>query len=63
MVTMDIHAHMSKTEVIGLLGGEYCRDTDVMHITLAVPCESISTGMQCEMDPGMYHLHCFMVLT
>ena len=56
---MDTHAHMSKTEVIGLLGGRFSpgrsegsEEGDQLRITMAVPCESLSTGMQCEMDPG-----------
>ena len=52
LVTMDVHAHMSKTEVIGLLGGEYSESEARLLVTMAVPCDSLSTGMQCEMDPG-----------
>ena len=52
LLTMDVHAHLSKTEVIGLLGGEYSEERGVLHVTMAEPCDSISTGMQCEMDPG-----------
>ena len=43
---------MSSTEVIGLLGGTFIKDEGVLEVLLAVPCNSISTGMQCEMDPG-----------
>ncbi len=49
---MDTHAHLSKTEIIGLLGGEFCSKRKVLHIHIAEPCNSVSTGMQCEMDPG-----------
>ena len=49
---MDAHAHLAKTEVIGLLGGRYLRETGKLHITRAEPCDSLSTGLQCEMDPG-----------
>ena len=52
LLTMDVHAHLSKTEVIGLLGGEYSSERGELHVTMAEPCDSISTGMQCEMDPG-----------
>ena len=52
LVVMDTHAHLSKTEVIGLLGGRYLREQGRLHITRAEPCDSLSTGMQCEMDPG-----------
>ncbi|OWF38111.1 histone H2A deubiquitinase MYSM1-like [Mizuhopecten yessoensis] len=51
MITMDMHAHVSKTEVIGMLGGQYMEEQGKLVITMAVPCNSISTGMQCEMDP------------
>ena len=53
VAVMDVHAHISKTEVIGMLGGEYCSDQGVLDIRMAVPCNSLSTGMQCEMDPGI----------
>ena len=52
LLVMDVHAHLSKTEVIGLLGGEYSSEEGELHVTTAQPCDSISTGMQCEMDPG-----------
>ena len=46
------HAHLSTTEVIGLLGGTFDSDGRVLDVRLARPCRSLSTGMQCEMDPG-----------
>ncbi|XP_063408266.1 histone H2A deubiquitinase MYSM1-like [Mytilus trossulus] len=49
LVIMDVHAHVSKTEVIGMLGGQCCGGT--LSVTMAIPCNSTSTGMQCEMDP------------
>lgn len=52
LAVMDIHAHISRTEVIGMLGGQYCTQSSLLTISMAVPCKSISTGMQCEMDPG-----------
>lgn len=48
---MDIHAHLSRREVIGLLGGHYDPDTCTLSIIRAEPCRSLSTGLQCEMDP------------
>ncbi|XP_022087339.1 histone H2A deubiquitinase MYSM1-like isoform X2 [Acanthaster planci] len=51
MVIMDVHSHMSSTEVIGLLGGKFSKEDSILDVLLAVPCNSISTGMQCEMDP------------
>ncbi|KAG9350936.1 hypothetical protein JZ751_024825, partial [Albula glossodonta] len=51
LVVMDIHAHVSMGEVIGLLGGEYSEGEKVLKICAAEPCHSLSTGLQCEMDP------------
>ncbi|KAK3577496.1 hypothetical protein CHS0354_026450 [Potamilus streckersoni] len=51
LMVMDMHAHISKTEVIGMLGGRYCQEQGTLKITMATPCNSLSTGMQCEMDP------------
>jgi len=51
LVVMDTHAHMSTTEVIGLLGGTYSHDSRKLKVSKAIPCRSLSTGLQCEMDP------------
>ncbi|RUS73833.1 hypothetical protein EGW08_018401 [Elysia chlorotica] len=51
LAIMDIHAHISKTEVIGMLGGQFCSQRHRLTVSMAVPCKSMSTGMQCEMDP------------
>ncbi|XP_066532896.1 histone H2A deubiquitinase MYSM1 [Hoplias malabaricus] len=51
LVVMDVHAHVSMGEVIGLLGGSYDDENKVLRICAAEPCNSLSTGMQCEMDP------------
>ncbi|KAG5850031.1 hypothetical protein ANANG_G00077950 [Anguilla anguilla] len=51
LVVMDMHAHVSMGEVIGLLGGEYSEGEKVLKICAAEPCNSVSTGLQCEMDP------------
>ncbi|KAG0168935.1 Myb-like, SWIRM and MPN domains 1 [Apophysomyces sp. BC1034] len=53
-LVMDFHAHLAYTEIIGLLGGTF---VEINHVkTLIVqcvfPCRSISTGIQCEMDPA-----------
>lgn len=50
LIVMDVHAHMFKTEVVGLLGGECLPDSSYIRIKCAVPCRSISTRIQCEMD-------------
>ncbi|KAI4892571.1 hypothetical protein NFI96_024737, partial [Prochilodus magdalenae] len=51
LVVMDVHAHVSMGEVIGLLGGSYDDEEKVLKICAAEPCNSLSTGLQCEMDP------------
>uniref|UniRef100_A0A8C2CGV0 Myb-like, SWIRM and MPN domain-containing protein 1 n=1 Tax=Cyprinus carpio TaxID=7962 RepID=A0A8C2CGV0_CYPCA len=47
----ELHAHVSMGEVIGLLGGAYEEEEKVLKICAAEPCNSLSTGLQCEMDP------------
>ncbi|XP_070817719.1 histone H2A deubiquitinase MYSM1 isoform X2 [Chaetodon trifascialis] len=51
LLIMDMHAHVSRGEVIGLLGGTFSEDEKVLKICAAEPCNSVSTGLQCEMDP------------
>ncbi|XP_028260521.1 histone H2A deubiquitinase MYSM1 isoform X2 [Parambassis ranga] len=51
LLIMDMHAHVSRGEVIGLLGGTFNEEAKVLRICVAEPCNSVSTGMQCEMDP------------
>ncbi|XP_041695105.1 histone H2A deubiquitinase MYSM1-like isoform X1 [Coregonus clupeaformis] len=51
LLIMDMHAHVSMGEVIGLLGGAYSEVDKVLKIVAAEPCNSVSTGLQCEMDP------------
>ncbi|XP_063284070.1 deubiquitinase MYSM1 [Pelobates fuscus] len=51
MLLLDLHAHVSMAEVIGLLGGRYSETESVLEIWAAEPCNSLSTGLQCEMDP------------
>uniref|UniRef100_A0A8C5D168 Myb-like, SWIRM and MPN domain-containing protein 1 n=1 Tax=Gouania willdenowi TaxID=441366 RepID=A0A8C5D168_GOUWI len=50
-VFVSLHAHVSRAEVIGLLGGTYNDEDKVLKIRAAEPCNSVSTGLQCEMDP------------
>lgn len=74
------HAHVSRSEVIGLLGGIYDKEKKLLKVSVvfkcrryrcvscyyvttvragptcvqisaAEPCNSVSTGLQCEMDP------------
>ncbi|KAM4641137.1 deubiquitinase MYSM1 [Discoglossus pictus] len=51
LLILDLHAHISMAEVIGLLGGRYSESDRVVEICTAEPCNSLSTGLQCEMDP------------
>ncbi|KAE8294561.1 Histone H2A deubiquitinase MYSM1 [Larimichthys crocea] len=51
LLIMDMHAHVSRGEVIGLLGGTFIEEEKVLKIYAAEPCNSVSTGLQCEMDP------------
>ncbi|XP_015268399.1 PREDICTED: histone H2A deubiquitinase MYSM1 [Gekko japonicus] len=51
LLIMDLHAHVSMAEVIGLLGGRYSETDGIVEICAAEPCNSLSTGLQCEMDP------------
>nr|XP_042707343.1 deubiquitinase MYSM1 isoform X3 [Chrysemys picta bellii] len=51
LLIMDLHAHVSMAEVIGLLGGRYSEADRIVEICAAEPCNSLSTGLQCEMDP------------
>ncbi len=48
---IDVHSHLIKNEVIGLLGGLYNADTHQINISVAIPCNSTSSSIQCEMDP------------
>ncbi|KAL1916961.1 uncharacterized protein VTP21DRAFT_5158 [Calcarisporiella thermophila] len=52
LALMDFHAHLATTEIIGLLGGIYDPDVRQLTVTAAFPCRSMSTGIQCEMDPA-----------
>lgn len=51
LLVMDVHAHAAMTEVIGLLGGTYDATERQLLVLQAFPCNSFSTGLQCEMDP------------
>ncbi|XP_038162854.1 histone H2A deubiquitinase MYSM1 isoform X2 [Cyprinodon tularosa] len=51
LLIMDMHAHVSRGEVIGLLGGTFNKEEKILEICAAEPCNSVSTGLQCEMDP------------
>lgn len=48
---MDFHSHLAETEIIGLLGGLYDEDERILFILSVFPCRSLSTSLQCEIDP------------
>ncbi|OMH79622.1 MPN domain-containing protein [Zancudomyces culisetae] len=51
-VTMDIHAHLMTTEIIGLLGGTYDGDSKTVTVKQAFPCKALSHDeVNVEMDP------------
>uniref|UniRef100_A0A3B4AHY2 Myb-like, SWIRM and MPN domain-containing protein 1 n=1 Tax=Periophthalmus magnuspinnatus TaxID=409849 RepID=A0A3B4AHY2_9GOBI len=58
LLIMDMHAHVSRGEVIGLLGGTYNEEDKILKVCVAEPCNSVSTGLQCEMDPVSQTLAC-----
>ncbi|KYQ90845.1 myb domain-containing protein [Tieghemostelium lacteum] len=50
LILMDIHSHISRAEVIGLLAGRYHPERKHISVHLAIPCTSKSSDIQCEMD-------------
>ncbi|XP_024117593.1 histone H2A deubiquitinase MYSM1 [Oryzias melastigma] len=63
LLIMDMHAHVSRGEVIGLLGGHFNGDAKILKVCAAEPCNSMSTGMQCEMDPVSQTQACDVLLS
>ncbi|XP_037792060.1 histone H2A deubiquitinase MYSM1-like [Penaeus monodon] len=51
LITLDIHAHTSLAEVMGLLGGYYDPAAHMLHVTVAVPTKAVSSGVECDMCP------------
>lgn len=51
LITMDTHAHTSLAEVMGLLGGYFDPTSQTMHVTVAVPTQAVSSGVECDMCP------------
>lgn len=55
LLLMDLHAHCSHNEVIGCLGGYYCRVTKTLYVLTTVPGSSIEDRFnQCELDSVSY---------
>lgn len=52
IITMDFHAHLSATEVMGLVGGYWIPQNSSMIITHYEPCLNIaSSAIHCDMCP------------
>ncbi|KAI8097524.1 uncharacterized protein BX664DRAFT_258065 [Halteromyces radiatus] len=54
LLTMDFHAHLMTTEIIGFLAGEWDKTTRRILVKEAYPCRSLNTGqndVNVEMDP------------
>ena len=54
-VLMDLHAHLSSTEVIGLLGGVWKADRRHIEVVRAFPCRRAvgsQSGTSVELDPS-----------
>uniref|UniRef100_A0A6A7FU35 Myb-like, SWIRM and MPN domain-containing protein 1 n=1 Tax=Hirondellea gigas TaxID=1518452 RepID=A0A6A7FU35_9CRUS len=51
VATMDLHAHSSVAEVMGLVGGYRDFVNESVHITVAVPTQATSSGVECDMCP------------
>ena len=51
-LVMDFHAHLAKTEVIGLLGGLFDPEHRRLHVRTVFPCNSLSTGLQVRPGPA-----------
>ena len=63
LVILDVHAHQCKTEVIGMLGGKYQEEENKLIIDMAMPCDSLSTHLQCEMDPVSQSQSCVYIMS
>jgi len=61
LATMDLHSHLVKTEIIGLLAGEWNMEEKKLYVISAYPCksiendegnlESVNRHVNVEMDP------------
>ncbi|XP_077291197.1 uncharacterized protein LOC143914753 [Arctopsyche grandis] len=52
LILMDVHSYTSKAEVMGLLGGEFLSDQNVILIKKYIPCDSLeNSGTHCDMCP------------
>lgn len=61
---MDVHSYTSKAEVMGLLGGEFLPDQNLILIKKYIPCDSLeNSGTHCDMCPGMFCSSQIFILT
>ncbi|KAL5035475.1 hypothetical protein RTP6_003162 [Batrachochytrium dendrobatidis] len=51
LIIIDFHSHLAHTEIIGLIGGTFDPVKKELNLLQVYPCNSLSTGVQCEMDP------------
>ena len=61
LVTFDIHSHTSYGEVMGLLGGYHDPLAKKVHVTIAVPTKSSSSGIECDMCPISQNAACIKI--
>ncbi|KAJ2706510.1 hypothetical protein FB645_001518 [Coemansia sp. IMI 203386] len=50
LALMDLHAHLTHSEVIGLLGGRF--QDGVIYVEIAFACAGAGSATECEMDPA-----------
>ncbi|KAJ2879670.1 hypothetical protein FB639_003030 [Coemansia asiatica] len=50
LALMDLHAHLTHSEVIGLLGGRI--EDRAIHVDVAFACAGAGSATECEMDPA-----------
>lgn len=52
LLLIDIHAHSALIEVMGLLGGYFDRENNILHITRYIPCKGLDhSNTHCDMCP------------
>ncbi|XP_042206912.1 histone H2A deubiquitinase MYSM1-like [Homarus americanus] len=61
LITLDLHTHTSHAEVMGLLGGYYDPATQTLYVTVAVPTQAVSTGVECDMCPISQSTACTVI--
>lgn len=55
LLLIDIHAHSALIEVMGLLGGYFDCENNILHITRYIPCKGLDhSNTHCDMCPGIF---------